>query len=136
MTEDTRPLAYGYVRMNDVDHETAARHRWAIGRRCAQEGRRLICTFCDLDCDGTTLARSALSELLQALRVAPQAVVVVPDLTHLSPAQSIRSALLLLLHRSEHQVITVEESDGQTDEVGVTAHAVRLGNGDAPKAAP
>lgn len=109
MSVDTRPLAYGYVRLDDVDHQTAARYRHAIGLWCVQDGFRLISTFCDLDCDGTTLARSALTDLLQALRDAPQAVVVVPDMMHLSPAESIRGALLLRLHRGEHQLVTLEE---------------------------
>jgi DNA invertase Pin-like site-specific DNA recombinase len=133
MTEDTRPLAYGYVRLEDVDHEAAARHRQAIGRRCIQDGFRLISTFCDLDCDGTTLARSALTELLQALRVAPQAVVVVPDVTHLSPAESICGALLLLLHRSEHRLITLQEINGRVDGLGVIAHAASLDDGPNPE---
>jgi DNA invertase Pin-like site-specific DNA recombinase len=116
MPVDARPPAYGYVRLDDGDHQAAARHRQAIGRWCVRDGLRLIATFCDLDCDGTTLARSALTELLQALREAPQAVVVVPDVKHLSPAESIRGALLLRLHRGEHQLVTLEEiADYRTD---------------------
>lgn len=133
MSDDTRPLAYGYVRLDDVDHQAAALYREAIGRRCADDGFRLLCTFCDLDCDGTTLARSALTELLQALRMAPQAVVVVPDLGHLSPAESIRGALLLLLHRSEHRLITLQETGGQLDQLGVAAHPASLDDGPNPE---
>lgn len=133
MTVDTRPLAYGYVRLDEVDRELATRWRAAIGDRCAADDLRLVYTFCDLDCDGATLARSALTELLQALRVAPQAVVIVPNLLHLSPAESIRGALLLLLHRSEHQLVTLQETNGQPDELGVIAHTVRLGDDDAQR---
>lgn len=136
MTDDTRPPAYGYVRLDDVDHQTAARHRQAIGHWCVRDGFRLIATFCDLDCDGTTLARSALTELLQALREVPQAVVVVPDLVHLSPAESIRGALLLLLHRSEHRLITLQEINGRLDELDVTVHAASLSDGPNPEPSP
>lgn len=135
MTEDDRPLAYGYVRLEDIDHQTAARHRREIGRWCVRDGFRLISTFCDLDCDGTTLARAALTELLQALRVAPQAVVVVPDLGHLSPAESIRSALLLLLHRGEHRLVTLREADG-LDALGVAVRSASLDGGPNAELSP
>lgn len=120
MTGDARPLVYGYVRVNEVDHEAAGRYRLDIGRRCADDGLRLVCTFCDLDCDGTTLARSALTELLRVLPSAPQAVVMVPDLAHLSPAESICGALLSLLQRSAHQVVALQEANSQLAERGVT----------------
>jgi DNA invertase Pin-like site-specific DNA recombinase len=124
MTVDTRPLAYGYVRLNEVDREAATRWRAAIGDRCVRDGRRLVTTFCDFDCDGSILARPALTELLVALRAAPQAAVVVPDLTHLSAAQSIRGALLLLLHRTEHQLVTLQEANGQPNGLGITVDTV------------
>jgi DNA invertase Pin-like site-specific DNA recombinase len=125
---DTRPLAYGYVRLDEPDHQAVSQFRRSIAERRARDGLRLANTFCDLGSDGSTVARPALADLLEALKAAPNATVVAPDLTHLSPYESIRSVLLLLLHRTEHQVLTVRETNGKPDDLGVTAHSVGLGD--------
>jgi DNA invertase Pin-like site-specific DNA recombinase len=131
---DTRPLAHGYLRLDEPDHAAVAQLRRDIADRCAQEGLRLINTFCDLGSDGSTLVRPALASLLEALKTAPNATVVVPALTHLSPYESIRSVLLLLLYRTEHQLITVKETNGKQDDADLAAH--RVGIADQTGGAP
>ena len=127
---DNRPLAYGYVRMEEVDHDAVAEFRQGIAECCDREDLRLATTFCDLGDDGSTLARPALANLLEALKATPSAKLVVPDLTHLSPYEVIRSALLLLLHRQEHQLLVATEPNGKLDECGVTQHGVWIGEDD------
>jgi DNA invertase Pin-like site-specific DNA recombinase len=123
---DTRPVAYGYVRLDEPDHEAVSQFRRSIAVRCGQGDFRLANTFCDLGSDGSTLARPALADLLEVLKTAPGATVVVPDLTHLSPYESIRSVLLLLLHRAEHQLLAVKETNGKHDDADMAAHRIGI----------
>jgi Resolvase, N terminal domain len=127
---DNRPVAYGYVRMEETDHDAVAQFRQAIAACCDREDLRLATTFCDLGDDGSTLARPALANLLEALKATPSAKLVVPDLGHVSPFGVIRSALLLLLHRTEHQLLVATEPNGKLDDCGVTQHAVWIGEDD------
>jgi DNA invertase Pin-like site-specific DNA recombinase len=128
---DNRPVAYGYVRLEEVDHDAVAQFRQDIAAGCEREDLRLASTFCDLGDDGSTLARPALAKLLEALKATPSAKLVVPDLTHLSPVGVIRSALLLLLHRTEHQLLVANEPNGKLDDCGVTQHGVWIGDDEA-----
>jgi DNA invertase Pin-like site-specific DNA recombinase len=127
---DNRPVAYGYVRLEEVDHDAVAQFRQDTAACCEREDLRLVGTFCDLGDDGSTLARPALANLLEALKDTPSAKLVVPDLNHLSPYEVIRSALLLLLHRTEHQLLVATEANGKLDDCGVTQHAVWIGQDD------
>jgi hypothetical protein len=127
---DNRPVAYGYVRIEDADHDAVAQFRQAIAACCDREDLRLATTFCDLGDDGSTLARPALASLLEALKATPSTKLVVPDLNHLSPFGVIRSALLLLLHRTEHQLLAALEPNGKLDDCGVTQHGVWIGQDD------
>jgi DNA invertase Pin-like site-specific DNA recombinase len=127
---DTRPVAYAYIRMDEADNEALAQFRRDIAAYCTREDLRLMSTFCDLGDDGRALARPALANLLEALKAMPDAKLVVPDLNHLSPFQTIRSALLLLFHRTEHQVRVVQELNGKLDDCGVTQHSVWVGGDD------
>lgn len=127
---DNRPVAYGYVRLEETDHDVVAQFRQDIAACCEREDLRLAKTFCDLGDDGSTLARPALAELLAALKDMPSAKLVIPDLGHLSPYEVIRSALLLLLHRPEHQLLVATEPNGKADDLGVTQHSVWIGQDD------
>ncbi len=133
---DNRPVAYGYVRIEEADHDAVAQFRQAIAACCNREDLRLATTFCDLGDDGSTLARPALANLLEALKDTPSGKLVVPDLTHLSPFTVIRSALLLLLHRTEHQLLVVTEANGKLDDCGVTQHGVWIGQDDDAQGEP
>lgn len=115
---DSRPIAYGYVRMDEGDEGTCAPLRLNVAACCQRDELRLLKTFCDLGCDGSTLARPALANLLEALKVTPNAVLVVPDHNHLSPHESIRSALLLLLHRTEHRLVVIQDANGRAANLG------------------
>ena len=127
---DDRPVAYGYVRLEETDHDAVAAFRQDVAACCEREDLRLVTTFCDLGDDGSTLARPALANLLEALKDTPSAKLVVPDLNHLSPYEVIRSALLLLLHRTEHQLLIAVEPNGKQDDCGVTQHAIWIGEDD------
>jgi hypothetical protein len=127
---DNRPVAYGYVRMDELAHDAVAQVRQDIAACCEREDLRLAKTFCDLGDDGSTLARPALANLLEALRAMPGAKLVVSDLGHLSPFTAIRSALLLLLHRSEHHLLVAGEPNGKVDDFGVTQYGVWIGPDD------
>jgi Resolvase, N terminal domain len=127
---DHRPVAYGYVRMDEAAHEAVAQVRQDIAACCEREDLRLAKTFCDLGDDGSTLARPALANLLEALKATPSATLVVPDLGHLSPFTVIRSALLLLLHRTEHQLLVASEPNGKVDDFGVTQYGAWIGPDD------
>jgi DNA invertase Pin-like site-specific DNA recombinase len=127
---DNRPVAYGYVRLEETDHDAIVEFRQNVAACCEREDLRLATTFCDLGDDGSTLARPALANLLEALKDTPSAKLVVPDLNHLSPYEVIRSALLLLLHRTEHQLLIATEPNGKLDDCGVTQHGVWIGEDD------
>jgi Resolvase, N terminal domain len=127
---DNRPVAYGYVRMEEADHDAVAQFREDIAACCEREDLCLVTTFCDFGDDGSTLARPALANLLEALKAMPSVKLVVPDLGHLSPFQPIRGALLLLLHRTEHQLLVAHEPNGKLDDCGVTQHGVWIGQDD------
>jgi DNA invertase Pin-like site-specific DNA recombinase len=111
-------VAYGYVRVDDTDGEAVAQFRRDIAACCVREELRLANTFCDLGDDGSTLARPALGNLLEALKATPSATPVVPDLNHLSPFPTIRSVLLLTLHRTEHQIVIAHEPNGRAHNFG------------------
>jgi DNA invertase Pin-like site-specific DNA recombinase len=121
---DHRLVAYGYVRMDELAHDAVAQVRQDIAACCEREGLRLAKTFCDLGDDGSTLARPALANVLEALKTAPGATLVVPDMNHLSPSTLIRHALLLVLHRTEHRLLVANELNGHTDDFGVTQYGV------------
>jgi len=128
---DNRPVAYGYMRigMDETDHEAVSQCGQDIAACCEREDLRLANTFCDLGDDGSTLARPALANLLEALKDAPSAKPVVPDASHLSPFTVIRSALLLL-HRQEHQLLVAREPNGKLDNSGVLQHSTWIGEDD------
>jgi Resolvase, N terminal domain len=133
---DNRPVAYGYIRMEEADHDAVAQLRQDIATCCEREDLRLVGTFCDLGDDGSTVARPALANLLEALKAVPSAKLVVPDLNHVSPFAVIRNALLLLLHRTEHQLLVATEPNGKLDDCGVTQHGVWIGQDNNPEGEP
>lgn len=109
------PVAYGYIRVEVPDEDTVSRLRQEIGAFCETESVHLVNVFCDRGIDGSTLARTGLTDLLDTLKQVPQAALVVPDLGHLSPYDSIRSVLVRRLHRSQHRLLVVSDTDGAID---------------------
>jgi hypothetical protein len=104
-----------------------------IAACCLREGLRLVRTFYDQGYDGSTLARPGVVELRQALQDMPGLVVIVPTLDHLSPADSIRSPLLLMIHKFGGKLLVANEPNGKLDDFGVTQYGVWIGPDDERK---
>jgi hypothetical protein len=118
-----QPPAIGYIRLDDHDDNEFAVLLKDIATCCLREGLRLIRTFYDQGNDGSTLARPGVVELRQALQYMPGLVVIVPTLDHLSPADSIRSPLLLMIHKFGGKLLVANEPNGKTGRL--RRHAVR-----------
>jgi hypothetical protein len=107
-----QPPAVGYIRMDDDDDP----HAFAgllkdIAACCLRNGLRLTRTFTDRGYDGKELARPGIVELQQALKDTPGLAVVVPTLEHLSPANTIRYALVLVIRRLDGRLLIAHEVD-------------------------
>lgn len=124
------PPAIGYLRLDDGDEDVFAMLLKDIAACCLREGLRLVRTFCDRGYDGSQLARAGLVEVQEALRERPGLVVIVPTLDHLSPANVIRSPLLLMVHRLGGRLLVANEPNGKLDDFGVTQYGVWVGHDD------
>lgn len=110
------PPAVGYLRMDDDDEAAFAGLLKDIAACCLREGLRLVRTFCDRGYDGSQLARLGIVEMREALKDTPGLAVVVPTLDHLSPAEAIRSPLMLMIHRLGGQVLVACEPNEKLDD--------------------
>lgn len=112
-----QPAAVAYLRLDDDEDEAVfASLLKDIAACCLREGLRLTRTFTDRGYDGRELARPGIVELQEALKESPGLTVVVPTLEHLSPADIIRRALVLMIHHVEgHIVVASKERDGQPE---------------------
>ena len=127
---DTRPVAYGYLRMEAPDEADIARKRKVIGEFCRDQNLRLVTIFCDRGSDGMESARPALAGLLDVLQTVHSAVLVVLDLDHLSPDEALRTALARQVVRLGGRVATVEETRPAPDETAVHVDETSLPCGD------
>jgi hypothetical protein len=125
------PPAIGYIRMDDHDDSGFALLLKDIAACCLREGLRLVRTFYDQGYDGSQLARAGIVEVQEVLRETPGVVVVVPTLDHLSPADVIRSPLILMVHRLGGRLLVACEPNGKPDDLGVTQYGVWIGQDDA-----
>jgi len=105
MTSD----AVGYVRVDEDAPEKAAVLLKTVADYCERAGLRLIKTWCDRGYDGTQLARPGVVQIRQALMESDGLTIVVPTLDDLSPVQSIRSPLMLMIHRLGGKLVVVGE---------------------------
>jgi hypothetical protein len=127
-----QPPAVAYLRLDEDsdDHQFALLLK-DIATCCLREGLRLVRTFTDRGYDGQVLARPGLVELREALKQMPSLVVIVPTLDHLSPAEVIRSPLILMVHRLGGRLLVANEPNGKLDDFGVTQYGVWIDQGDA-----
>jgi hypothetical protein len=104
------PPAVAYLRLaDDEDHTTFALLLKDIAACCLREGLRLTRTFTDRGYDGKELARPGIVELQQALKDNSGLAVVLPTLEHLSPADSLRRALVLMIRHLEGHIIVANK---------------------------
>jgi Resolvase, N terminal domain len=106
-----QPPAVGYICVDEAEDGEIAAFLKEIAVCCLREELRLVRTFCDQGYDGTQLARPGIVELRQALLETSGLVVIVPTLDHLSPADSIRSPLTIMIHRLGARLVVAEESE-------------------------
>lgn len=121
------PPAVAYIRLDDDEDP----HAFAVLLKdiadcCIREGLRLTRTFTDRGYDGRELARPGIVELQQTLKKKPGLVVVVPTLEHLSPADSIRRALVLMICHLEGRIIVANKESDDGD--GVAAGDAEVAN--------
>ena len=121
-----QPPAVGYFRLDDDEAgaDVFAGHLQAIAVCCQQEGLRLVRSFADRGYDGRELARPGIVELQQALKDTPGLAVVLPTLEHLSPADTIRRALVLMIRHLDGRIVVAnKESAGNVGDSGAPEHA-------------
>lgn len=116
-----QPPAVAYLRLDDDDDVEFAELLKVIAAYCLRERLRLVRTFTDRGYDGSQLARPGIVELRQALIETVSLVVVVPTLDHLSPAESIRSPLMLMIHRLGGKLLIAKEIGSTPDDTGTVA---------------
>ena len=104
--------AVAYIRLaDDEDDATFALLLKDIATCCQRHRLRLIRTFTDRGYDGTQLARPGIVELREALKATPGLTVVVLTLDHLSPAETIRTALMQLITNLGGRLVVAAETD-------------------------
>lgn len=106
------PSAIGYICIDEPDEQVIAAWLNEIAACCSRERLRLICTVADRGYDGRDLARPGIVELQQALKDQPGLAVVLPTLEHLSPADSIRRALVLMIRHLGGRLVVVNKVTG------------------------
>jgi hypothetical protein len=125
--------AVGYVRLDDdAGADVLASHLKDIADCCQREDLRLKQTFMDRGYDGTQLARPGIVELQQALKDIQGLAVVLPTVEHLSPADAIRRALVLMIRRLDGHLVIIHK-DHNTDpnpSDDATAHQTGQSNQD------
>jgi hypothetical protein len=107
-----QPPAIGYIRVDEPDEGEIAAHLKTIAACCLREELRLVRTFCDQGYDGSQLARPGIVEMRQTLLDTSGLVVIVPTLDHLSPVDSIRSPLTIMIHRLGGRLLVATEETG------------------------
>jgi hypothetical protein len=118
ITSSVQPPAVAYVRLaDDEDADVLARLLKDIAACCVREGVRLVRTFTDRGYDGTQLARPGIVGLQEALKETRGMAVVLPTLEHLSPADSMRRALVSMVRRLDGELIVMNE-EASTDSGG------------------
>jgi hypothetical protein len=122
--------AVAYVRIDDEDDAIFAALLKDIAACCLREGLRLIRTFADRGYDGSQLARPGIVEMREVLKDTAGLTVVVPTLDHFSPADSIRSALTLMVHKLGGTLLVANEPNGCPNETGTTQHSIELDDTD------
>lgn len=107
-----QPPAIGYICVDEAEDGEIAAFLKEIAACCLREELRLVRSFCDRGYDGSQLARPGIVELRQALLETSGLVVVVPTLDHLSPADSIRSPLTIMIHRLGGRLVVAADESG------------------------
>lgn len=111
------PPAVAYLRLDDDEDENVfADLLKAIADRCLRERLRLTRTFTDRGYDGRELARPGIVELQQALKDTSGLAVVVPTLEHLSPADTIRRALILMIRNLDGRIVIANKGSASETE--------------------
>jgi hypothetical protein len=106
--DSEQSFAIAYIRLDDdADDTTFALLLKDIATYCHWQRLRLIRTFTDRGYDGSQLARPGVVELREALKETPGLTVVVPTLAHLSPAETIRTALTQLISNLGGRLVVV-----------------------------
>lgn len=120
--------AIGYIRLDDDANDAVFALLLKDVAACCQWHRlRLIRTFTDRGYDGSQLARPGIVELREALKEHPGAAVVVPTLDHLSPAETIRTALVQLISNLGGRLVMASDADALN---GVSIYAQDAANPD------
>lgn len=127
-----RHVAYGYVRADEPNEDEIAALRQEIAAYCRTEDLRLVTVFCDRGYDGSELARPGFSALLDALALPESTHLVVPDLYHLSPNDTIRDGLSRQINRTGVTVAVVREPNGALDYTDASDIHVWMPDADEP----
>lgn len=115
-----QPPAVAYVRLSDDEDPAAlASLLKRIAACCLREGLHLVRTLIDQGYDGTILARPGIVQLQQLLKDTRGLAVVLPALEHLSPADSLRRTLVLMIRRLDGELI-IADKDAVTDDANVS----------------
>ena len=115
---DTRPAVYGYLRTDDTDEDTVSSLRTDLRIFCAARDWRLVTVFCDRGSDGSETARPGFAAALDVLALPASMTLVVPNLAHLSPEETVRAALASMVRRAGATVVVAEASNGRPDTGG------------------
>lgn len=92
--DDLVPTAFGYLRLSRSDGRKLTRLRSEVAAYCTSENLALELVLADSGISGLKLVRPGWTALLDLLgRAASGAIVVVPDLSHISEDQMIRAEL-------------------------------------------
>lgn len=82
--------AFGYIRIGHAGDNEIHNLRDMISEYAAAEGMRLVTIYVDQETPSTDIGRPGLTILLEAVGRSDRAVVLVPDMTHLSHALDVR----------------------------------------------
>lgn len=107
-----KPLAHGYIRMEEPDETEIALMCKDIGSHCTLNGFRLGSIFVDRGVPDDVFARTGFLDLLDALRLTQAHAVVVPEVEHLSRQAFIQDALKRMVEQASAEVLVVYETNG------------------------
>lgn len=126
------PPAVAYVRLDDDEDEVVfALLLKDIAACCLREGLRLARTFTDRGYDGRELARPGIVALQQSLKDTSGLAVVLPTLEHLSPADSIRRALILMIRNLNGRIVVANKEPGDDGDAAPACAEPASCKGDA-----
>ncbi|PRY40513.1 recombinase family protein [Umezawaea tangerina] len=109
--ETSRPVVYGYLRLEEPDNDQIAMLCKELSSYCAEAGFLLASVFVDREVPGKQVKRPGFAGVIDVLDLASSHGVVVPHLDHLSIDNEVLAFLRRLIRRRGSVLLVVHEEE-------------------------